>query len=438
MLPSLMCWILVQLPSQGQGESGATPQDEQIRGLRERITVLRTANDLAGLRRLVTEAKTVWLPTKNAAYYPVILNLCSALKSMAPSHPDVYDAMRDLAVVAIDSSVEKSPDTAGKLLLLLQGDPEYSRGLLNGEEWAKERRTRTERWLKVWKSIHEQLAALPEPAGPRYVQVSPPPETGFPDGVAPSAIKDPVLRKRYEDAIETNTRNIKAYRKKHDLADFEKRFTDNAKQQLTSSYNKPPFATAELEKLLTESRFEARTRAEVVGEVKKRMAARMERESRQPPPPRMQITEPAPPSDAPTYHADPRLRVKVSFDLKAPLVEDVLHELRQATKVNLSRADDIQNQYAAHGSLSFRSVPAWQVMDTLAKSKRVEGRWEKDGDGYRLVGNGNPVVIPEASEKRTGGGSSGRRLLIAYALGLLLCLALWGIKRYRSRRTVSS
>jgi hypothetical protein len=83
--------------------------------------------------------------------------------------------------------------------------------------------------------------------------------------------------------------------------------------------------------------------------------------------------------------------------LKAPHVDDVLRELRNVTGVSLSRADDVQNQYSAFGSLSLRNVPAWQVMDNLAASKRVEGRWETDGSGYRLVPNGKPVSITELS-----------------------------------------
>ncbi|HEY7154340.1 MAG TPA: hypothetical protein VH575_10320 [Gemmataceae bacterium] len=384
------------------------------------------ANDLNSLRQLVTEAKTKWLAdvTKGAEYYPVILELCLAVNSMASTRPELYDAMRDLAVSVIDSPNKKSPELTGKLLLLLQGDPEYSRGQLRGERWVEERHTRTKRWLNVWKTIREQFAALPEPSGPFYMNVTPPAETRLPNGVAPSAIKDPVLRKRYEDAIEKNTRNINAYQKKRDFADFEKRFASNATRYVINAYSKPPFQTEELEKTLEGSALDANVRAEIVAETKKRIAARMEREAKQPPPPTMKITEPELPPDAPTHHADPRLRVKVSFDLASPRVDDVLHELRAATKVDLSRADDIQNRYPSHGSLSFRKVPAWQVMDMLAKSKWVEGRWEKEGTGYRLVPNGNPVNVPGAMIDRPGKTFFYRRMKLYLSFGSLVVLVL--------------
>lgn len=429
-LCGLLClvgWIFFQPPSRSEGAKATPPQQEEIGALLKRIGALRATKNLAGLRQLVTEAKTEWLLAKGGEYYPVILELCLALNST--TRPELYEAMRDLAVSVIDSPREKPPEITGRLLLLLQGDPEYSRGQLRGEKWGKERHTRTERWLRVWKLIREHLAALPEPAGPRYLHVSPPPETGLPDGVAPSAVKDPVLRKRFEDAIEKNTRNWEAYREKSDLAEFEKHFASGAKRQLIEAYSKPPFQTDELEKSLEEAGLDKDVRSAILDEVKKRVAARTEQQAKLPnTAPRMQITEPAPPGTA-THHADPRLRVKVSFDLKAPRVDEVLDELRKVTGVELSRADDIQNQYPAVGSFSYRNVPAWHVMDDLARSKRVEGRWETEGSGYRLIRNGNPVVISEEVTARPwllviGVGGS----LLAVAGGLLY----WFRRRRRS------
>ncbi len=88
------------------------------------------------------------------------------------------------------------------------------------------------------------------------------------------------------------------------------------------------------------------------------------------------------------------LRAKVKANFASPLAEEVLDVLRKATGVTLTRADDIQNKYYVAGSYSFNGNPAWQVMEMLAASKYVQGKWETDGDGYRLVRNGNPVAEP--------------------------------------------
>jgi hypothetical protein len=75
-------------------------------------------------------------------------------------------------------------------------------------------------------------------------------------------------------------------------------------------------------------------------------------------------------------------------------VEQILEALRQATGVSLVRGGEIQNEYPAVGSLSVRNVPAWQIMEQVAASKFVQGKWQSDGEGYRLVSNGQPVALP--------------------------------------------
>jgi hypothetical protein len=433
------CAILFPPSSSGKDGETAAPQQAQVRALRKQIDALQAAKDVDGLRKLAAEAKTEWLPAKNAEYYPVILDLCVALNSTAPT-PEGYEAMRGLAVSVIDSPGEKPPQILGKLCLLLQGDPDYSRGQLRGEAWITERRRRTERWFTVWKSIREQLAALPEPSGPLNINVSPPVETGLPSGVGPEAVKDPALRKRFEEAIEKNTRNGNTYRKKHDLADFEKRFAADAKRNFIETYSKPPFETDELAKNLQEYGVPPSDRDAILKEVKRREVERADRDAHPPATPSgPQITPLAPPGDSPV-HTDPRLRAALSIDLVAPSVDDLLRVLHKATGVELTRADDIQNRSPAFGSLSLRGVQAWKVMDDVAASKRVEGRWEVDGPGYRLVSNGNPVVIPEDAHHSSPPVPTGEGYLRIYFIlinaGVIaaVCAAILGYRLGKKKR----
>lgn len=426
-------WHLFDSQSRSEGESVPKPRADHIREVRQQIDALRTAKDLAGLQQLARVAENEWLRTKDVDYYPAILELCTALRSTAPTSTAAYNAMRHLAVTAIDFPGEKPWDVAGKLVMLLQGDPEYSRGQLKGEEWVVERHARAERCLMVLRSIRNQLAAMPKP-GPFNLYADPP--MGFPVGVAPSAIKDPKLRKQYEDAIEVNTRNANEHEKKRDLTDFEKFFTTAAKRQLVEAYCKPPFRTADLEKVLEGSGVDTDFRVAVLAEVTKRVAERAKQDAKMPSsPPSMVITEPAPPGTS-AHHGDPRLRKKVTFNMPSPKVEDVLQRLSQETGVNLVRADDIQNKYASTGSISVTGVPAWRVMDDLAASKRVEGVWQQDGDGYRLASNGNAVDIPEAvDEKQPPTHSNLRRNLVIATAAVLALVTLLILVRRRVRAT---
>jgi hypothetical protein len=82
----------------------------------------------------------------------------------------------------------------------------------------------------------------------------------------------------------------------------------------------------------------------------------------------------------------PEFQVKLSVDFKAPKAQEVVDRLRAVTGVELTLDDSVDREQAAFGSLSFRNAPAWVVMEQLAKSKYIQGRWERAGDGYRLIG----------------------------------------------------
>jgi hypothetical protein len=415
-----------------EGKPMHDPQELKAQQFLDRIKAAQQAGSVAELLSIREDIKAAWEKKKEDNYFRVVRELCGALTSVNGVDWSRRDLIRKTATAAVDAPEDKPIGEEVKLLLFLQGDSDYIHGTLRGAEWQKERPIRVHRWLRTWRHLHEEKSrSAKEVDGPVTLNVEPPPGVGFPPGVSPKEIKDPVLRKQYEEAIPRNAEQARINRRKIDLKNLDALFTPSAKRYIIGAYTKSPYQTDELEKMLGKSGLDADTQAEILNEVKKQVEARKEREAKEPPPPHMQFTEPFVPPGAPTYHADPRLRIKVSFDLKAPLVDDVLHELRQATKVSLARADDIQNQYPSHASLSYRNVPAWQVMDSLAKSKRVEGRWEKDGDSYRLVHNGNPVDIPEASGAGVSKTSSGVYLTIALACGAVLVAVLLLLSRWR-------
>ncbi len=101
--------------------------------------------------------------------------------------------------------------------------------------------------------------------------------------------------------------------------------------------------------------------------------------------------------------ADPRLRAGVTADLQEPKIDELLDFLRQATGLRLPRDDNVDLNKPVTGSLSMRHMRAWDLMDLLARSKAVQGRWYRVGDDYRLVGGAPPspeVPAPPPSPPR--------------------------------------
>jgi hypothetical protein len=113
--------------------------------------------------------------------------------------------------------------------------------------------------------------------------------------------------------------------------------------------------------------------------------------------------------------------------LTVPTAGEIVEQLRKVTGVSLSIGASANEDKPAFGSVSWRNVPAHSVMDQLAKSKWVQGHWERAGDGYRLI----PAVQPPPESSSWW--ESLNPLAIS-AAGLALVLVLLGGLWYCRRR----
>jgi hypothetical protein len=127
--------------------------------------------------------------------------------------------------------------------------------------------------------------------------------------------------------------------------------------------------------------------------------------------------------------ADPRLRGELNTDLTGPTVQEVLQRLHEATGLHLT-ADRVDREVPAFGSLSLRNVPAWVVMEQLARSRAVEGWWDEADGGYRLAGT-HGVEAP-APQPRPRGVPF---WFVAGNVLLLLTVGVWLLLRQRLRRS---
>ncbi len=84
---------------------------------------------------------------------------------------------------------------------------------------------------------------------------------------------------------------------------------------------------------------------------------------------------------------DPRLQARVTASFKKPRVDDLILCLEKATGLKYATNGMVETTLESFGSVSFRNTPAWIVMQELARSGAVRGRWEKGSDGYTLIGS---------------------------------------------------
>lgn len=122
------------------------------------------------------------------------------------------------------------------------------------------------------------------------------------------------------------------------------------------------------------------------------------------------------PDQADPYHLarDPRLTVPVTMVLERAELREVLQGLREATGVTLTLDKRLERHDPELGSLEMRKAPAWTIMKLVAQKQLDDGRWEKDGDGYRLVANASlhEKPLPAPAWKRP--------LVVALGISLLV------------------
>jgi hypothetical protein len=422
----------------------------------ERTSSIRNLESTADINRSISDIRKLRLHSRDD-YYRAVLELCNVLGASASKDPSRGLIARRLATEALDEPGDKPIDCQVRLILLIRSDPDYSNGSLSDAGWAEARRTRAARWLGVWRDLRTAQTKFRSNSGSTEV--------------LSDARREPVPNELGEEPTRGTEKN-RTSNLKDELIRSERLFVGPAKRYLTEAYCKPPYNTPELEQLLSGSSVDEASRSAILTEVRRRVTERpaptvpflssVDEASRPailaevrrrfaerpaptvPPPagvaPKVGASPSPPPSFAPiTWRTDPRLRAGVTMDLKSPTVDDVLRELRRATGVDLSRADDVQQNTAALGSLSTRAVPAWQIMEQLAASKRVEGTWEPDGDGYRLVSNGAPVRITDPGPAVPAEPAEpGRRVVLLVVLGALALvfalLTVTVLSRYRARR----
>lgn len=135
------------------------------------------------------------------------------------------------------------------------------------------------------------------------------------------------------------------------------------------------------------------------------------------------------------FKTDPALQVKITIQFKSPKVHEIVERLRVETKLELTLADNINEEKPALATLICHNVPAWMIMENLAKSKIIEGQWERYGNGYRLTSPlPKPVVKTTPSPSNQPPSKATARLLWTYFLSLAPVFVVLAIVLFRRRR----
>jgi hypothetical protein len=96
---------------------------------------------------------------------------------------------------------------------------------------------------------------------------------------------------------------------------------------------------------------------------------------------------------------DPRLQVKVKMKLRNPRAHHILSRLEKATGLTFSADENVDAERPVFAALEW-NTRACNVMDSLARSPTIQGKWKKVEGGYQLIGKprdkeAEPFVDPD-------------------------------------------
>jgi len=169
----------------------------------DKLNRLTQTDDLQGL---FDEADTIekdW-PDKNLKYYAkLVMELCIGLNTVNQADPAGQARIRAIAQRALEkralgSDADFPLDAHFSLLGYVQPIREARLQRMRAAKDYGTRQREFEAWLEVLQRIERAHDPTWDPNTPMFRNISPPPGTGLPSGVAPEAIKDPELRAQYE------------------------------------------------------------------------------------------------------------------------------------------------------------------------------------------------------------------------------------------------
>lgn len=142
----------------------------------------------------------------------------------------------------------------------------------------------------------------------------------------------------------------------------------------------------------------------------------------------------------PELKADPKLQAPLSGDLSNLKVRDVMDRLRETTMLSIQLGSGVDGDQIAFPIFQLRNVPAWMVMQQLAKAEQVKGRWEKTDGGYSLVSNSaSPTAAPLAPDAPESNRFGNLAIMGMGGAGVVvLVLMLWFIRRKVGARTTTN
>lgn len=141
---------------------------------------------------------------------------------------------------------------------------------MTGDDRHEWRRNKLDLWLRALAKVHAAVDPNVGPDDKPSLNIAPIPTDGvvYDSGVDPSAIKDPAVRKEYEQRLAANAEKAQKARFRRMLERLEERWAAELEAYVSSEYSGAKADLAEIDALLSQQVSDAEFRAELRSSLK--------------------------------------------------------------------------------------------------------------------------------------------------------------------------
>jgi hypothetical protein len=390
---SLMVFAIMTA-AQGQPESRFDAQ--------KAITTIRAAAASRDLKRLQEVADSVRsaLPLSSRECLKVLSETCTALASVNFGVSGQSEMLQKLATATVRDGMGGPVEELAAVVRHVQIDFGRNKRATDIDEWERSRLTNLRLYLTVWQRLSSAIDRTFDFSKRPQKNLSPP-GGNYSAGISPESIREPEIRKAYEAALEENRKRFISYNRELALRESEKSLIRSLELGTVRAYSIEPVSIEEVEREFKQFDVPPEVTASVVKQLEARALTLRDvrdklKEKRDASPPKIQGEDAV--ARGKSLRDDPRLQVKISGTYQKPTIPDMLARLQAATGVTMVCDMGSDADKPAFMSLSMNQSFVWVVMERLAKSEIVQGHWETEGDGYRLVrtivsGGTNTTVV---------------------------------------------
>jgi hypothetical protein len=132
------------------------------------------------------------------------------------------------------------------------------------------------------------------------------------------------------------------------------------------------------------------------------------------------------------------LQREITLASHSPTVRELLDSVQRTTHVRLEADPEALENDVPMGQIVVKSVPAWKLLEQIARTQFRNGQWKKTNEGYQLSGTRIQPRVPLGEKKTSPPSSSFKWYISVVALICVVCAYYLYVRRCRKRGMVGS